>query len=58
MTHKILVIDDEADIRNVLADIIQDEGYYVFTAAHSEQALALVEKRKTRSDYSRYLAGK
>ena len=44
--HKILVIDDEADIRDVLADILQDEGYGVLTAAHSEQALALADKEK------------
>lgn len=46
MTHKILIIDDEADIRDVLADIFQDEGYSVFKAAHSEQAFAYVEKER------------
>lgn len=46
MTHKILIIDDEADIREVLADIFQDEGYAVFKAAHSEQAFAQVKKEK------------
>lgn len=46
MTHKILIIDDEADIREVLADIFQDEGYTVFKAAHSEQAFSYVKKEK------------
>lgn len=44
MTSHILVIDDEADIRDVLADILEDEGYSVLKAAHSEQALSIIEK--------------
>jgi two-component system, NtrC family, nitrogen regulation response regulator NtrX len=46
MTENILIIDDEADIRNVLADIFEDEGYSVLKAAHSEQALALISSNK------------
>ena len=46
MTDKILVIDDEADIRDVLADIFEDEGYKVLKAAHSEQAFHIIEKEK------------
>jgi len=44
MSHSILIIDDEADIRNLLADIFADEGYEVHKAAHSEQALAVIKK--------------
>lgn len=34
----ILVVDDEPDIRNILKDILQDEGYDVSTAENAEQA--------------------
>ena len=34
----ILVVDDEPDIRNILKDILQDEGYVVFLAENAEQA--------------------
>ena len=43
MTHRILVIDDEEDIREILSDIFEDEGYEVVKAAHSEQAFALLK---------------
>jgi two-component system nitrogen regulation response regulator NtrX len=42
VTDTILIIDDEADIRDLLCDIFMDEGYNVFKAAHSEQALSLI----------------
>jgi len=35
---RILVVDDEPDIRNILQDILQDEGYEVSTAENAEQA--------------------
>ncbi len=34
----ILVVDDEPDIRNILQDILQDEGYTVSLAENAEQA--------------------
>ena len=34
----ILVVDDEPDIRNILKDILQDEGYNVHLAENAEQA--------------------
>ncbi len=34
----ILVVDDEPDIRNILQDILQDEGYSVSVAEDAEQA--------------------
>ena len=46
MTDTILVIDDEADIREVLSGIFEDEGYRVLKAAHSEQAFHLIEKEQ------------
>jgi len=46
MTQSILIIDDEVDIRDILSDIFADEGYEVHKAAHSEQALSLINNNK------------
>src|ERR1700691_5480267 len=46
MAADILVVDDEADIRELVAGILSDEGYGVRTAADSEEALASVRARK------------
>ena len=35
---KILVIDDEKDIRDSLKDILTDEGYKIFLAANASEA--------------------
>ncbi len=39
-TGKILVVDDEADIRVLLKEILSDEGYDVDVAANAGQARA------------------
>jgi two-component system nitrogen regulation response regulator NtrX len=41
----ILVVDDEADIRDLVAGILEDEGYSVRTAADSHAALAAIRAR-------------
>ena len=46
MAADILVVDDEADIRELVAGILADEGYAVRTAADSEQALGEIRARK------------
>ena len=46
MASDILVVDDEADIRELVAGILTDEGHGVRTAADSEQALAAIRARK------------
>lgn len=38
MNTKILVVDDEPDIRLLLQDILEDEGYSVDVAEHAQQA--------------------
>ena len=40
----ILVVDDDADIRESLAFLLEGEGYEVHTAADGRQALALLER--------------
>jgi len=46
MISDILVVDDEADIRELVAAVLQDEGYAVRTAANAEAALASIRTRK------------
>jgi two-component system, NtrC family, nitrogen regulation response regulator NtrX len=42
----ILIVDDEADIRELVAGILQDEGYGTRTARDSDEALAAVTTRR------------
>ena len=46
MAADILVVDDEADIRDLVAGILTDDGYAVRVAANSEAALAAIKARK------------
>src|SRR5438128_2248396 len=46
MSSDILIVDDEADIRELVAGILQDEGYEARTAKNSDEALAAVEARR------------
>lgn len=46
MAADVLVVDDEADIRELVAGILSDEGYEVRTANDSESALAAIRARK------------
>lgn len=36
----VLVVDDQAEIRETLAEILEDEGYHVATAANGREALS------------------
>ena len=42
----ILVVDDEADIRDLVSGLLEDEGHAVRVAANSEEALAGIRARK------------
>src|SRR5581483_10058227 len=46
MAHDILIVDDEADIRSLIAGILQDEGYQTREAAESEAALTQLRHRR------------
>ena len=46
MISDILVVDDEADIRELVAGILQDDGYAVRMAHNAESALAAIRARK------------
>jgi two-component system nitrogen regulation response regulator NtrX len=46
MASDVLVVDDEADIRELVGGILTDEGYAVRMANDSESALAAIRARK------------
>ena len=46
MAADVLVVDDEVDIRELVAGILSDEGYAVRMANDSESALAAIRARK------------
>ena len=41
--RKILIVDDEDDIRFLIQGIIEDEGFEVLTASNCKQAYELIE---------------
>ncbi|WP_439574903.1 nitrogen assimilation response regulator NtrX [Phreatobacter sp.] len=46
MAGDILVVDDEADIREIVAGILDDEGYRTRTAKNADEALEAIEARR------------
>ncbi|MCF8469023.1 MAG: sigma-54 dependent transcriptional regulator, partial [Sneathiella sp.] len=46
MSADILIIDDEADIRELVAGILEDEGYETRMAANSDQCLTEIAHRR------------
>jgi two-component system nitrogen regulation response regulator NtrX len=45
MSLEILIVDDEADIRELLAGTLEDEGYQTRKAANSDEALSAIASR-------------
>ena len=46
MALEILIVDDEQDIRELVAGVLSDEGYECRTAGDSDEALAEVDRRR------------
>jgi two-component system nitrogen regulation response regulator NtrX len=46
MALDVLVVDDEADIRELVSGVLEDEGYSVRSAADSTSALDAIEERR------------
>jgi len=44
VAYKILVVDDEADIRQLLQDYFEIQGYEVFTAKDGREAMQKITK--------------
>ena len=54
-TARILVVDDENDIRELVRDILSEEGYAVETAGNAAEARAACALRAARSRAARHL---
>ena len=46
MALDVLIVDDELDIRELVAGVLEDEGYGARTAADSDSALAAIRERR------------
>ncbi len=46
LTHEILVVDDEEDIRMLIAGVLRDEGYSTREAGDSKAALREIDQRR------------
>jgi len=46
MAHDILIIDDEADIRNLVSGVLEDEGYVTRVAADGPAGLEAIKARQ------------
>ena len=46
IASEILIVDDEEDIRDLIARILHDEGYTTRVAGDSEQALSAIRARR------------
>ena len=46
MAHDILIVDDEADIRMLIAGVLKDEGYATREAADTAQTVAAIQARQ------------
>ena len=46
----VLVVEDDAPIRRLVAEILVDSGYGVEVAANAEEALGMCEKRVAREE--------
>ncbi len=44
--HDILIVDDEQDIRQLIAGVLQDEGFEARSASNSDRALEELQKRQ------------
>jgi two-component system, chemotaxis family, chemotaxis protein CheY len=44
LEHPILVVDDEPTIREMVAEVLESEGYAVMTAANGSEALGVVSE--------------
>jgi DNA-binding NtrC family response regulator len=54
----ILIVDDEADIRDLVAGILQDEGYSTRTARDSDSRWRRSRRGGPTSGLSRHLAAR
>lgn len=46
----LLLVDDDADVRQSLAEVLEEEGYQVLVAANGREALRMLEAHHARPD--------
>ena len=46
MSKKILIVDDDAEIRKVLGIYLENEGYEILKAENGEQALKFIDENE------------
>jgi two-component system nitrogen regulation response regulator NtrX len=56
MASDILIVDDEEDIRELVAGILSDEGHETRTAHDADSALAAIADRRREPGLPRHLA--
>ena len=49
MALDILIVDDEEDIRDLVAGVLEDEGFTTRTAANSDSAIEALDSRVRHS---------
>jgi len=42
--HRLLIVDDEGDLRNLLSRVLTSEGYEITTASNGAEAIAILQK--------------
>ncbi len=46
ISKKIVIVDDEDDIRTFLVTLLEDQGYQVSAAANAKQGMSLIEQQR------------
>jgi two-component system response regulator CpxR len=50
MNYRILLVEDDPDLRDIVQDILENEGYDVIPAAHGRQALEYLRTTRRGDD--------
>jgi len=45
-THRILIVDDEDDLRELLSHVLSTQGYEIQSAANGEEAISTLQEEK------------
>ena len=51
----ILIVDDELEIRKIIQEILDDEGFSTATAASAEEARRSIKKKNSRPCFSGHM---
>ena len=51
MKNNILIIDDDAEVRSLISDVLSDEGYATFPVSNETEAFSNLKKNGIRFDF-------